>query len=123
MAKAPSQRKLDTLRREWQKRLKLQDWHITATFVTRDEIPDRDVANCLSQAESRRAEIKLANPNELDPNDEREQDYEDSLVHELLHCHFKPFMAEDGAMAIFQEQVIETLAGALLGLKRGNGRK
>jgi len=44
---------------------------------------------------------------------------EELLIHELLHCHFKPFEAEDGTLEDkLQEQVIQTLAKSLLNLKR-----
>ncbi len=48
------------------------------------------------------------------------QDMEWELVHELLHCHFAPFMSETAgdAQDTAQEQAIHKIAGALVALKR-----
>jgi hypothetical protein len=125
VAKVISQRKLDSLRREWQKRLRLQDWKITSKFaplgflkeVTGTENP---VGANESFVEAKEAKIHILRPEDWDKEyNERQQDVEDTVVHELLHCHFAVFDAEDNATRLRQEQVIESLTEAFMGLKRG----
>ncbi|SRR5229473_2248000 len=122
MAKAFSQRKLDGLRREWQKLLRLQDWKITAKFVNSDEIAEDRVGECNHLAEAREADINILLPSSDEVVTERDQDVENTLVHELLHCHFAPFRDEDRAVVVQHEQAIEAITEALLVLKRKKGK-
>jgi hypothetical protein len=124
VAKAPSQRKLDTLRREWQKRLHLLDWKISCKFtdleflkeITKTEAP---IGACEHFAETKEAKIWVLRPQDWqEEKDEREQDVEDTVVHELLHCQFAPFRYETEMERLYTEQTIETLTAAMLELKR-----
>ena len=118
MAAAISQRKLDDLRREWQKLLRLQDWKISAKFATNGETCG-DLGECSFIAEAKTAKIMiLASDEVIDDEHHRKQDVENTLVHELLHCHFAPFFSGNKAVMLQQEQAIESIAGALVGLKR-----
>ena len=129
MVKAPSQRKLNTLRREWQKRLKLQDWKIIVGWaeekflqdITATETP---VGACEYFPEAKEAKVWLLRPEDwAEEENKRERDFENTIVHEMLHCHFAHF-ADDGKVSVLiKEQLIEALTEALLELKRGNGRK
>jgi len=123
----PSQRKLDDLRREWQKRLKLRDWTISVKFADLKFLRDlTDIENpvgaCEHFAETKQARIWVLQPSEWDaePN-ERQQDVEDTIVHELLHCHFAAFGDRSDVGRLYVEQTIETLTAALIGLKRQKG--
>lgn len=125
MAKAISQRKIDELRREWQKRLRLEDWKISSKFTDlkfMQEITDIDnpVGACQHFVEMKEAKIWVLRPEDWDkePN-ARQQDVEDTVVHELLHCHFAPLKAEDDATRLRHEQTIEAVTAALMELKRG----
>ena len=120
-----SQRTLDKLRREWQKRLGLLDWKISSKFIeNKEDIPEHfadAVAwnECLPEAKESR--INIIRLNLLDEgNQERGSDVEDSLVHELLHCYFEQFWGETNNNAMLKEQAIEALTRALLELKREN---
>lgn len=118
MAKTPSQRKLDELRREWQKILRLQDWKISSKFVSAKELTD-GLGECEHLATAKTAKILILNPSEMDHAAEGIRgDPEDTLVHEMLHCHFSPFQSANKAVKLQQEQAIEAIAGALVGLKR-----
>lgn len=121
MAKAISQRKLDDLRREWQKTLRLQDWKITSKLVTAVELGEEDdaVGRNYINLNAKHANIQVLAPEAADEERlERSKDVEDTLVHELIHCHFQPFWTDKEPMCTLQEQAIETLTGALLQLKR-----
>jgi len=123
-SKAPSQRKLDDLRREWQKRLKLLDWAITVKFADLRFLKDlteteNPVGACEHFAETKQAKIWILRPEDWSKEeDQRQQDVEDTIVHELLHCHFAAFREESDANRLYIEQTIEMLTAALLGLKR-----
>jgi len=117
-----NQRKLDKIRREWQKILRLQDWRIKIRFATAEELKeatDADaIGGCQSLVEAREANLLLLPPEALNPNDEREQDIENTIVHELLHCHFAAFKSDDSQVQLAQEQAIEAISEALVNLKR-----
>lgn len=122
MPKVISQRKLDELRREWQKTLRLQDWKITSKFVTPGEMPkgyQDSVGYNEIKLHAKQSNIKILDP-ELANAERRERaaDVEDTLVHELIHCHVQPFWTPDEPMNTLIEQMIEVVAGALVGLKR-----
>src|SRR5882724_4959966 len=129
MQKPPSQRKLNSLRCEWQKRLKLQDWKISVNWTTEEflkEITQTDspAGACENFPEAKEAKVWLLKPGEWrDEKDARERDYENTIVHELLHCHFAHFSAIGAVETLIQEQLIEALTAAMLELKRANGRK
>jgi hypothetical protein len=129
VAKVVSQRKLTSWRREWQKRLHLLDWKIECSFADLEflkEITDIacPIGACEHFAETKAARIWVLQPSEWQKEpDEREQDIEDTVVHELLHCQFAPFKYESDIERLYIEQTIEALTAALLELKRGNGRK
>jgi hypothetical protein len=129
VAKAFSQRKLDGLRREWQKLLRLQDWRIVSKFVNPEILKERTqeekaVGACGAFAETKEAEIIILGPQYWSEEyDARERDVEDTIVHELLHCHFAPFEGKNDAVALQHEQAIEAITEALLVLKRKKGNK
>ena len=125
MAKAFSQRKLDAVRRKWQKLLRLQDWRITSKFTTQEflkELTELDsaVGACESFVETKEAKIHILGPEHWSEEyDAREQDVENTVVHELLHCHFAPFEAEDKATQLQHEQAIEAITEVIMQLDRG----
>lgn len=107
--------------REWQRRLRLQDWKVTATFDTWHSLDDR------SGAISYNLQHKIAKVRVMDPRhycdhwDADDRDWENHLIHELLHLHFAPFWvmeADDKLKFEAQELAINLLTGALLDLKR-----
>jgi len=127
--KAPSLRKLNSLKREWQKRLHLLDWKISVGFANIDFLKEitatiGPIGACEHFAELKQAKIWVLQPSDWAKEpDEREQDVEDTVVHELLHCQFAPFGYESDIEKLYIEQTIETLTAAMLELKRANGRK
>lgn len=124
MAKAPTQRKLDSLRREWQKRLKLLDWRIGVKFAELEFLKDitcteAPIGACEHFAETKEAKIWVLQPTDWrEEPDPRERDVEDTIVHELLHCQFAPFNSNNEVSRLYIEQTIEMLTAALVGLKR-----
>lgn len=130
MLKALTQRKLTAFKREWQKRLHLLDWKIVIAFANLEFLKEitqstSPVGACEHFAETKEAKIWVLQPSDWDVEpDARQQDVEDTVVHELLHCQFAPFSYESDIERLYIEQTIETLTAALLELKRQkNGNK
>lgn len=119
-----SQRKLNSIKLEWQRKLKLKDWTIKITYSSKDlleQITGIDaVGACECFPEAKVAKIHVYKPTEEDG--ERTQDIENTVVHELLHCHFEAFQKAEPIVKLQIEQVIEVLADALLVEKRGKKR-
>lgn len=118
-----TQERLDALCREWQGVLRLQDWDVRAAIVrARDMELERVGGECIWVLEKREAAVHLLDPVDWHPDDPP-QDIEKDLVHELQHLHFAPFMSrdKDSLTAKTQEQAIESIAKALMTLKRAGG--
>ncbi len=124
MAKAISQRKLDSIRREWQEKLRLQDWRISSKFVPQSDIneqtnTDDSVGYCRHMDETKTAKIGVLRPEDYkDYHDPRSKDIENTIVHELLHCHMGVFYDDTRAVQVKVEQIIEIVTEALLNEKR-----
>lgn len=124
MAKAISQRKLNSIKLEWQRKLRLQDWRIKISFADAEFLKDvagfEAVGACEAHPEPRKAEIWiLQDVGEL-PEDQ--QDIEETVLHELLHCHFEAFRTADPMNQLQIEQIIEVMTEALLAEKRAKKR-
>ena len=113
-----SREELEKLCREWQGILRLNDWDITILIDRKYNFELTNVwGECKAFLCDKEAFIRIIDP--IDINSLFRFDMEELLIHELLHCHFKPFEAEDGTLEDkLQEQVIQTLAKSLLNLKR-----
>lgn len=89
-----TQEELDAALAEWQIRLRLQDWDITAKVVRRDDI-DTDPSNRKAATVYREWRLNSADIKILDPIDRvgrAERDMESDLVHELLHIHTRQIL-------------------------------
>ena len=100
----------------WQERLKLQDWTIQARVCRSFEMSDP----------GRQGEIafwdvqKVARLSVLDPIDFPKtgwlpQDPENTIVHELLHVHFRPLSdISTPHLELAEEQAVNAIANALV---------
>jgi hypothetical protein len=96
----------------WQDVLRLRDWEIDAAFVSPLVLGD-----ALGQSQidllSRRASIRLAETADVVQLHGVGYDWQETLIHEMLHCHFEPFCAdEDAPEYVAQEQALNMLASA-----------
>jgi hypothetical protein len=110
---------LQELCAEWQKRLGLSYWKITANFARHYEFDDDSEAKATYIMGQEKAIIKVMSPN--DYNSLYPQDIEESLVHELIHILYAPLAPDGGFSGIqqtFEEQFINRTASALVTLKR-----
>ena len=125
---ALSEKELTRLGREWQKRLRLQDWRL------RFELGDSSSANGFAHTRfgcGKSAVVELEKLSNVDKRYVSCRDMEVSLVHELLHLHALDFdhlihlTKEDGTKTRLQkeydalETMIELTAQALVSAKRG----
>lgn len=112
-------KQLQSLLREWQKTLRLQDWNVTAKFVSGGKIdPPGNIGVAITTLTQKSAKIQI-----LKQGDDRLEDPHDqelTLVHELLHLHVAPFAPDnwDTPVGVAAEQAIDLIAEALVKLKR-----
>jgi sugar/nucleoside kinase (ribokinase family) len=104
----------------WQKRLRLQDWGVNIRLCHPDEI-DAQGLSCI-KVTSKSVKIKILDPKYFNDLDAEIicQNWEITLIHELLHLHFVTFdrifdrdrdNTKDARDAV--EQSIELIAQAL----------
>lgn len=113
---------LQALCRVWQERLRLRDWIIDARLARRPEFGNTtQVGRCAWNENHRAARVSVLDPLDADLSNTTtpDNDPELILVHELLHIHFIPFVAQDNTPEdTAQEQAINCIAGALVSLAR-----
>lgn len=102
--------------KEWQKRLRLQDWIITAKIKRGRDLSNDSQANVHYVLPKKMATISIMDPIDYPPDSMVPQDMEDSLVHELLHLHFAPISDDDDDDKYYtaMEQMIESIASGLI---------
>lgn len=103
----------------WRKVLRLQDWDVRIKLVRdRDMVVANRQGECDISLRNKEALIRLLDPIDY-PDGDWAQDHEQTLVHELLHLHMAPFDPAPNTLAQdMQEQAIESIAKALVSLKR-----
>jgi hypothetical protein len=116
----PSQPLLEAFCREWQRRLRVQDWQVSIYFVRGSDIQGK-AGQCYSQFSKKQAVIRLTELADADGWD-YPYDIEKTIVHELLHlvmAGIDPESKKTGLELDMEEQAVDTLATALIALKRG----
>jgi hypothetical protein len=112
----------------WQRQLRLEDWDVLAEFATQ-----REIEGCSGQTNTvrdlKKARIRILSPDEQPPWSEstyRDDDPEQTLVHELLHLHLAYWVGEaenkDSPVFEAKEFAIDATASALVRLARGERR-
>lgn len=104
---------LDRLLIKWKKKLKLQDWMITARYVKPDEMSNQPppLGECAMSYSQKEASIFI-----LDPKYNTSvvlpghSNTELTFVHEMLHCHLN----RNSVRPAYLEDVVEALAKAFL---------
>ena len=112
---------LQVLCKEWQDRLRLNEWDIVVNIYRAREFYNE---GCIGENtwELRKAEsiIRILDPVDYPENTRFPLDMEQVLVHELLHLLFAPFEPNDKTLQHdFMEQTIDRLAKVLVDMKRG----
>lgn len=110
----------------WQGVLRLMDWNVKVVLKRSHEMKHPHALGMNSWDMNRKASvITMCSPEDLAAHNEafdgEENDYDVTLVHELLHLHFAPFWPtnEDaGVDELPMEQAINLLSYALVALDR-----
>jgi hypothetical protein len=111
--------------KEWQKRLRLQDWIIKVRLARALELPENSMGCVHVVLPKKMAIIKVLDPIDYDSSLMLPQDMEDTLVHELLHLHLEPILhGIDDSKHIEVEQAIESISfGLVTALRESGGKK
>lgn len=105
----------------WQKILRLEHWDVAIHVVRASAMDPGNQASIGWTPEKRMARIKLADPIDWPPGTDEAfpQDMENSIVHELLHIHFRDVEKKSEEPSDERtEQVIHVIACALVDLDR-----
>ncbi len=102
--------------REWQKRLRLQDWEVVAQIVRAHDMTIEDAqGEVVHFVKKKKAVISLRDQIDFPPG-VLERDMEIDLVHELLHLYFIPVHTDENDL--FIEQAVECLAHSFVMLNQ-----
>jgi hypothetical protein len=117
--RTPSQARLESWLREWQKALRLQDWRLEIQ-AKREKDMECEACHglCSYSPALKSGTITVRDSIDFQDGAGSPEDVEATIVHELLHLHFSPFYVNKGLVNTFQEQAIEVIAQSLVGLKR-----
>ena len=110
----------------WQKLLHLQDWNLDVRVSRQWEMDDAStLAQCSWYIHRKDAVIRVLHPSDLPGIGSKfikgeENDYDISLVHELLHLHFAPItrLHKEESYEIYEEQAINAISRAFVELYR-----
>lgn len=97
----------------WQKLLRLQDWDIKFELLRGYEAPGV-LATMQGSGRSKRATLSFVDPGDWNPEELTREEVEDTVVHELLHLHFRQAGYEYDEDR--EEAVVHALAKVLVGL-------
>lgn len=107
---------LDALCREWQKRLRLQDWSIEIRYAEYGELDDDNGATISWFDQKKRARI-LVRPDEFFKEGTVPENVEIRVIHELLHLHLWYIEGHTPMQKIAEENAISFISVALFSLK------
>jgi hypothetical protein len=116
-------RELQELCEEWQERLSLRDWRVTAEFVDTNALGDDSVGDNHWTLPLKLSTIRILEDRYI-PASSIAGDAEETLVHELLHLHFAKWSDEtylksdEYGTPVEGEQGIDAISRALVALKR-----
>ena len=103
----------------WQKRLKLEDWSITAALTRATDLKPKTLGNIHWDSDKKQAVIHVLDPADYHmPYREMLDDMEFTVVHELIHLKLSPLLstvARNEASRRDEEHTVNNIADALLG--------
>lgn len=104
---------LDRLLKKWKKKLKLQDWTITAKYCKPNEMINQPppLGECTMDRSQKEAVIHILEPKyNVDAVFPGHRNTELTFVHEMMHCHLN----KNSVKPAYLEDVVEALAKAFL---------
>lgn len=110
---------LEKWTKEWQKRLSLEEWHISSAIVRSSELKPDTLGNLRWNSSTKEASIRVLNPADYDllPS-EIPTDIEYTVVHELIHLQLAVLL-RDPSRKVTEERVVNRIAEALFALEKG----
>jgi hypothetical protein len=115
----PTASQLTKLAKEWQYRLRLNDWDVIVEYAPPEGMSDAGVVgNCRCIQEHKNARLRLLHPKFYvgQAMTYSFRDFEHTLVHEFMHIHLDGLDIPKERMRE-EEQVINIVAGALVAAK------
>jgi hypothetical protein len=107
--------------REWQHRLRLQDWDVRLRIARLSEMADGCVGFCSQHPTKRIADIDILDQRDVEAKGQVDWDWEVTLVHELLHIPMSDVLKGDYTKTpegIAAERMIDAVARASHGSSR-----
>jgi len=102
----------------WQKRLKLQDWHLSVTLARASELKPKTLGNIHWDTPAKTASIRvLALEDYKLPYEQAVLDMEFTVVHELVHLQLSSLPRSEASRSI-EERAVNQLTQAFLDLVR-----
>ena len=103
----------------WQKRLKLQEWHVTVEMARTSDLKPKTLGNIHWDTDKKTALIHVLDPADYHmPFRDMLKDMEFTVVHELIHLELAPTLstvARNEASRRTEEYAVNHIADALLG--------
>jgi hypothetical protein len=115
---------LEALVAKWKPILRLEDWDIEIEYARKYELAD-GCAECNANIMRNLCTIKILDPNDINPDeDANTRNVEATVVHELLHIHFRPYMPERNTLNYeMWERTIDMLSIIMQPLGKAPGKK
>ena len=102
----------------WQRRLKLEDWHLTLKMARAGELKPKTVGNIHWDTPAKTAVIRvLVLADYKLPYREALQDMEFTVVHELIHLQLSSLPRSEASRGA-EERAVNQITGALVDLDR-----
>jgi len=109
---SPVESHLDRQLKSWQKRLGMEDWHLTVKLVRQDELEKNTWGNAEWDPKDKTGTISVLDPADYNlKGADLRLDMECTIVHELVHIQVSTFDAPD---EITREEVVNRFMTALL---------
>lgn len=109
---SPVEMHLDRQMRSWQRRLGLDEWHLTVRVVRQSELERNTWGNAEWDPDEKTGTIRVLDPADYNlRGGDLKLDMECTIVHELVHIQVSPLDARDETV---REEVVNRLMTALL---------
>jgi hypothetical protein len=116
---AISQAQVEAWTKNWQKRLDLGEWKITALMVRVSDLKPNTLGNLKWNNAEKSAIIKVLSPLDYDlAPSEVPVDMEYTILHELIHLQLS-VLPHDGSSKMNEEKVVNRMGEALFQLEKG----
>lgn len=108
----------------WMDILKLKEWDVKVKICRARDMQEGTAGTINWEVNHKDAFIRLLDPIDYPEDSMRDQDMEETLVHELLHLHFSTISENFGGgknnefYSLFEEQAICSIAAGLIKLHR-----